>query len=665
MNLDVNFTPAKHSHRVFASAIVASLLLLLPSCGIPKLRCPQPGAPLPNSYNLAPAWTRGESFGDTAIFGGNAGMSGGYGAANGNNDAPSPSDKATDANDEAAGSAEEVAKPDEPTTSSKSRSGFFKFASFTKPVSSPESSQADNPDSNVSESDKAADSSAEDAPSSKSLMDRLKLISFVKPASSLDLKEAQDANASTSSGSDGVASEEIPNGLGNGPLGTGTDGSDLEISVNGPENSAQLAWSEFFNDPFLTNLISQAITGNQELQILAEEIQIASNEVLARRGEYLPFVHFWGGAGLEKSTRFSHWGAVEDSLEAAPGVAFPDPLPDFMLATNITWEVDIWRKLRNARDAAALRYLGTADGRNYVVTRLVAEVADKYYELLALDGQLATLDATIAIQEQSLETAQALKEAARGTELAVQRFQAEVRKNQSEKLIIQQQIVQAENRINFLLGRYPQPVDRPPVDFIDLNLNTLSSGVPAQLLRNRPDIRQAERELQASGLDVRVARARFYPSLGINAGVGYRAFNPRYLFTSPESLIYNVAGDLVAPLLNRRAIRADYLTANAKQLQAVYEYQRTILNAFTEVINYMAKVENFRQSIDIKKQQLASLTASVDSATKLFQNARGEYLDVLLAQRDMMEARMVLIETKQQQLSAVINTYQALGGGRF
>ncbi len=429
------------------------------------------------------------------------------------------------------------------------------------------------------------------------------------------------------------------------------------------DSSAQLTWCEFFNDPALASLIGQALSGNQELKILTQEIRVASNEVLARRGDYLPFVRGGLGAGLDKSSRFTREGAVEDQLEVAPGKPFPEPLPDFLVAANVTWEIDIWRKLRNARDAASLRYLGTREGQNYVATRLISEVAENYYELMALDNRMQALERTIQIQEQSLELAKANKEAARDTELAVQRFQAEVRKNQSERLIIQQEIVEVENRINFLLGRYPQPVARNSAGYIDLTLPALSVGVPAQLLRTRADIREAERKLQAAGLDVRVARARFYPSLDIGAGVGYRAFNTRYLFVSPESLIYNATGDLVAPLINKKAIQADYLTANALQLEALYNYQRTILNAFVEVINRVSKVENYGRSIEIKKQQLESLEASVDSATKLFQSARAEYMDVLLAQRDLMEARMVLIETKQQQLSAIVLAYQALGGG--
>ncbi len=187
--------------------------------------------------------------------------------------------------------------------------------------------------------------------------------------------------------------------------------------------------------------------------------------------------------------------------------------------------------------------------------------------------------------------------------------------------------------------------------------------MPSQLLQNRPDIRQAERELEAAGLDVRVARANFYPKLFINTGVGYEAFNTKYLFISPASLIYNVAGDLVAPLVNKSAIRADYLNANARQLQAVYEYQRVTLNAFTEVVNRVSKVQNYSRSIELKAQQLSSLESAVTVAGTLFQNARIEYIDVLFAQRDRNDARLVLIDTKKEQLSAIVNAYQALGGG--
>jgi outer membrane protein, multidrug efflux system len=428
-------------------------------------------------------------------------------------------------------------------------------------------------------------------------------------------------------------------------------------------SSAQVSVRDFFEDPVLERYIGQGLAGNQQLKILAEEIRIADNEVLKRRGTYWPFVTFGAGAGLEKPSLFTPLGAVDSNLPYLPGQYFPDPLPDFLFGANLSWQVDIWRQLRNARDAASLRYLGTADGRNYVVTRLVADIAENYYGLMAKDQRIEILNRIITLQEKSLAFAEARKAAARGTELAVKRFEAEVRKNQSEKLIVKQEIIETENRINFLLGRFPQPVERDAARFLEISLRPLQLGVPSQLLRNRPDIRQAERELQAAGLDIRVARANFYPRLMITSGVGYEAFNTKYLIYSPESLIYGVAGNLVAPLLNRAAIRADYQSANARQLQAVYKYNQVIINAFTEVINRINMVDNYTRSIDIKKQQIAALEASVTAATNLFQNARVEYMDVLFAQRDLRDAQNVLIETKRQQLTAIVNTYQALGGG--
>ncbi len=443
----------------------------------------------------------------------------------------------------------------------------------------------------------------------------------------------------------------------------------LPASFNGTttsENSSQLGIDEFYHDPLLTKLIEQALMGNRELKILEQEIQIANNEILARRGAYLPFVTLGAMAGLDKPSLYTPMGAVENQLNVLPGVPFPNPLPNFMFGANLFWRLDIYRQMRNARDAAAQRYLAAIDRRNFFVTRMVADIAEDYYGLVALDRRLENLDITIALQQRSLDVARAQFEAARLTELPVQRFQAEVRKNQSEKLIINQEIIQVQNRINFLVNRYPQYVERMSADFtdfFDLNIHALSAGVPSQLLANRPDIRQAERDLAAAGLDVKVARANFFPQLTITGGIGYDAFNPKYLLITPEALIYNIAGGLAAPLINFKAIKADYLTANAKQLQAVYNYQRVILEAFTQVINRLTMVENYRKSIEIKKLQLEALVASVEIASSLFQNARADYVDVLFAQRDMMDARMVLITTKREQLSAIAKAYQALGGG--
>jgi outer membrane protein, multidrug efflux system len=462
------------------------------------------------------------------------------------------------------------------------------------------------------------------------------------------------------------------------------EGFDLRQADSGPdlpevleatssESSAQIKVEEFFDDPMLLCLIHQALVNNQELRIMNEDVLIASYEIMARQGAYLPFVTAGGGVSLTRFSRFTPEGAGILDDPFLPGKFLPNPLPNYTLGPAFFWTPDIWRQLHNAKDAAAARYFAAGEGRNYFVTQLVAEIADNYYGLIALDKRLENLDNIIALMEQSLRFAQAAKQAATGTELAVQRFLAEVRRNQGEKLIVKQDIIQVENRINFLVGRFPQPVQRwtgQTIDqFINLKMHSLGAGVPSQLLQNRPDIRQAERELAAAGLDVLVARKRFYPVLTITSGVGYEAFNPRYLFITPEALVANVAGQMVGPLINFKAIKADYLGANARQLQTVYNYQRVIINAVTEVINRMSKVQNYLSSIEIKKQAVTALDASVVAARNLFQNPFGDnrvdYLDVLTAQRELVEARRLLIDTKKEQLSAIINTYQALGGGGY
>jgi multidrug efflux system outer membrane protein len=432
--------------------------------------------------------------------------------------------------------------------------------------------------------------------------------------------------------------------------------------VTTPGNSARLGIAEFYKDPTLLRLIKQALVNNRELRILNEEVQIASNEILARSGAYLPFLTAGPEVGLDRPSKFAIEGAAIRDDEFLPGRFFSNPHGNYLIGTNFTWQLDIYRQLRNARDAAAQRYVAAIERRNYFVTSLVADIAETYFRLMALDKRIENLNQIIAFQEQSLGMAQDRKEFARDTRLAVLRFEAEVRRNVSEKLIVYQDIIEAENRINVLAYRFPQPVERDSAAFYDLYINTLDVGVPSELLQNRPDVRQAERALAAAGLDVKVARANFFPQLILNAGVGLQAFNISYLFR-PDAIIGNLAAGFVGPLVNRRAIKAEYLSNDARQKQAVYDYQRTILNAFTEVVNRLTEVQNYSESVAIRKQQLVNLEDAVEVANQLFQFARIEYLDVLTAQRDLRDARTALIDTKEQQLTSIVRAYQALGGG--
>lgn len=431
----------------------------------------------------------------------------------------------------------------------------------------------------------------------------------------------------------------------------------------GGRSSAQLGWREFFTDPNLQSLIATALENNQELNILMQEIALSKSEVRARKGSIFPFVTLGSEAGVDKVGAHTREGAVEENLPVKPGKEFPEPLPNFAIAADFDWEVDIWRKLRNERDAAIKRYLATREGRNFMVTHIVAEIAQSYFELLALDNQLAILQRTIDIQQSALAAVKLQKDAAKVTELAVRRFEAEVLKNRSGLYQIRQKITVTENKLNYLAGRYPQPVKRNSAGFDRRMLTGIRAGLPAELLRNRPDVRQAELELAAAGLEVKAAAARFYPALNISAALGLQSFSLDSAFTTPESLAYGAAASIAAPLINRSAIQAAFNGASARQVSAIYAYQQTVLKAYIEVVNQLAEIRNLNESFSLKSQQVAALSDSITIAGKLFNSARADYTEVLLTQRDALEARIDLVELKQQQLNASVKAYKALGGG--
>lgn len=430
-------------------------------------------------------------------------------------------------------------------------------------------------------------------------------------------------------------------------------------------NVALMNWRDYFKDTCLIALIDSAIMNNQELNIALQEINIAKYEVGAKKGEYLPSANLKVGAGAEKVGRYTSQGANDANTEIMEGKETPEYfLGDFQIGINFSWEIDIWKKLRNAKKSAAFRYLSTIEGRNFMLTNLIGEIANAYYELMALDNQLEIVKQNLKIQKDALKIVKLQKDAAKVSTLAITKFKAEVYKNQSFQFELQQQITQTENKINFLVGRFPQKVERSSDQFQDLVPDTLiETGIPSQLLKNRPDIKQRELELAAAKLDIKVARAKFFPSFRITTGIGYQAFNIKYLFRTPQSLMYNLLGDIVAPLINRKAIKAEYFTSNAKQIQAVYEYEKTILNAYVEVLNQMAKIENLKESYNLKNKQVDALTESIEIANKLFKSARADYMEVLLTQRDALESKIELIETKKEQLKATVEIYQALGGG--
>ena len=428
-------------------------------------------------------------------------------------------------------------------------------------------------------------------------------------------------------------------------------------------NTATIQWRNFFSDKYLVSLIDTALKNNQELMITLQEIEIARSDIRVRQGKLLPAVVGGGGAAIDKVGLYTSQGAGDASTEIKPGQEVPEWLPDYRLGVYANWEIDIWKKLRNAKKAAVSRYVATIEGKNFVVTNLIAEIANSYYELLALDNSLEIVRETIQLQQNALEVVKLEKQAARITELAVKKFEAEVLSSQSLEFNILQKIKEKENQVNFLLGRYPQPIERDKSEFLNLLPQQVQAGVPSQLLKNRSDIKQAELELSAARLDVKVARAEFYPSFEISSSLGFNAFNPSYLLKFPESLIFSLAGDAAGPLINKNAIKAEYYKANAKQIQALYNYDRTILNAYIEVSTQLSNLNNLEQAYNLKTKEVEALTTSIDISNDLFKSARADYFEVLMTQRDALESKLELIETKLHQFNSVTNIYRSLGGG--
>lgn len=429
------------------------------------------------------------------------------------------------------------------------------------------------------------------------------------------------------------------------------------------DNVARIQWRDFFTDPHLIGLIDVAIANNKEINILLQRITAVQTEIQARRGEYLPFVNVGADAGTDRVGEHTRNGAVESGLTLPGGEPFPRYLGDYRFGLSASWEIDAWKKLRNAKKVAVFEYLASQEGRNFLVTNLVAEVARSYFELLALDNQLENLDQNIAIQRDGLAMVQQLKAYARSNTLAVNRYEAEVAKNLARRYSIAQEIVVVENQINLLLGRTPQPIERSSGSFMDFEPRTLVSGVPSDLLQNRPDLRQAELELKAAELNIDVARKAFYPRFELRAGLGLESSTLGKLMKTPESIAMSLIGGMIAPLVNKRALQARHRAANARQIEVAYEYEQRIIKAFTEVANQLSNIENLSESFRHKHDQVDLLVESIDVATQLFRSARAEYLEVLLVQREVLEAKSELIETKQAQVLAMVNLYRALGGG--
>jgi NodT family efflux transporter outer membrane factor (OMF) lipoprotein len=429
---------------------------------------------------------------------------------------------------------------------------------------------------------------------------------------------------------------------------------------------AALPISQFFADQKLISLIDTALKANPDMLTALQRVEASRANLRFSASKLLPTVNIAANAGLEKYGDYTQNGVGNYDTNFSQNINgnqhIPNPTPNYFLGFQSSWEVDLWGKLGNQKKAAFARFLASQSGYRLITTQLTAQIAGLYYQLLALDAELAIIKKNIALQDNALEIVKIQKLGGRATELAVQQFEAQLARTKGLQYTTLQQITETENHLNFLSGSFKGKITRD-TSIMKIALPVIiGAGVPSQLLLNRPDIRAAELELTAMNADIKTARASFFPTLTLTPYAGYNSFNAGLLF-NPGSFTYGLIGGLTAPVFNRKGIKAEYERTIAEEKIAVYNYQKTILSGFQEVNNNLSGISNYKQAFEFKQQELQALNNALSVANDLYLVGRANYLEIITAQRSVLDAELELTNIKRNIFLSSVNLYQAVGGG--
>jgi outer membrane protein, multidrug efflux system len=429
----------------------------------------------------------------------------------------------------------------------------------------------------------------------------------------------------------------------------------------------QVNWNTYFKDPYLVGLIDTAIQYNMDLQMANQRIYASRANLMASKNALLPQVNAAVSTGVTRFGDYTIDGVgnfdTNKSINIDEKQQIPNPVPDYWAGIHTSWEIGFSGKLQHRKKANYHKLLASEYGKQYLTTQLVAEVARLYYELLTLDTELEIIKRNILLQERANEIVAIQKESGRINELAVKQFQAQVLKSKSLESIKQQEIVETENALNTVIGRYPQKIHRKDtIDIGDIPA-MLKAGVPSNLLRNRPDIQQSEKEYLASTYQLKSAKAMFYPSITIQSNVGVNAFKSSLWFDYPASLAYGVLGGVSAPLLNRNQVMSNYRNAYAEKNEAFLKYQKSVLSGVEEVSTEMNRMKSYQRVSELKTAEVETLIQAVGISNELFLTGYANYIEVLMVRQNRLESELQLAQAHKQQFFSSIFLYRALGGG--
>lgn len=420
---------------------------------------------------------------------------------------------------------------------------------------------------------------------------------------------------------------------------------------------ANLEWKSFFSDTTLQGLIQRGIEHNNDLQLAIKNIESAQAQVRYAKQLSLPRLDLQVTGQYNRPSKNSLNGLSTGSFLGT------DHIEDYITAVNLSWEADIWGKINRRKEAALTQYLQTYEAKKAVQTRLVADIAKGFYNLLMLDKQLQVTRRNLALSDSTLRLTQLLKDAGEATLLSVQQTEAQ---RQSVELLIPQleeDIALQENALQLLTGQYPDRIKRQ-VQLSDFTVaENLPVGLPAAIVSRRPDVRAAEMDVIIANAKVGIAQTNMYPSLTISASGGLEAFKASNWFNIPGSLFGIVTGGITAPIFARRELKTNYEVAKVQREQSVIQFRQSVLNAVTEVSNSLVQTEKLKQRETIAKNQVTTLQQAIKNAHLLYRSDMANYLEVITAQSNALQAELNLASIRSKELIAMVDLYRSLGGG--
>ena len=415
---------------------------------------------------------------------------------------------------------------------------------------------------------------------------------------------------------------------------------------------ANLSWRSVFTDAKLTQYIEQALNNNLDIRIAIQNIVASEAYLKQGKAGYYPTIN--------GSASYSY---LNPSLNSSTGINLDERegLNQYDISAGLSWEADIWGKIRSNYRAANASYLQSVTAHQTVKSRLIESLASTYYQLLALDEQKQITEEAARLRESSLTTIKALKESGQVTEVAVQQTEAQLFNARALILDIENSIKLFENTFCILLGDYPHAVDRSTLEQQQVD-SLMSIGVPIQLLSNRPDVMTAEYGLINAFELTNIARSNFYPALRLSAGGGLQSLNFADLF-NVNSLFASLTGSLTQPIFNGRQIRTQYEVKQAQQEMALLNYKRTIMMASKEVSDALYYYQMNDKKVSLKQQEYTNYQNASRDSEELLINGYANYLEVLTAQQNALNARLNMINTEFGKLNAMVQLYIAVGGG--